>query len=246
MKNRTILLSAIVASTAGVQAATLATYIDGADYADSNTPAASSDAQITTSDMSFVGISGGFGGPVRNVFGDINVGGGVTTDYWYVVNANQDPNSDPGAGSALTTDYYGFTVTVDAANSIDATTLTFDWGIGSNDNALTGATFGQRVFASVDGGAFTSVGLTSITTDVPLDTWVDQTSVTIDLTSLANTADGGNIEFRIQQFTSETGGGVMAGYSNFQINGDIVATPEPSSAALLGLGSLALIMRRRK
>ncbi|MFC5050402.1 PEP-CTERM sorting domain-containing protein [Rubritalea spongiae] len=40
-------------------------------------------------------------------------------------------------------------------------------------------------------------------------------------------------------------GGTMTA-DNFQLVGSVVAVPEPSSTALLGLGGLALIMRRRK
>ncbi|NWK57130.1 PEP-CTERM sorting domain-containing protein [Verrucomicrobiaceae bacterium N1E253] len=235
------------AGASGVSATTtLATYIDGADYADTNTPAASSDASITASVMSFESLSGGFGGPVRDTFGDVPVGGAGDSSFWYIINANQDLSSDPGAASAVASDYFGFMVTVDAGSAINATALTFDWGIGNNDGTVTGAILGWRAFASVDGGAFTSVGTSEVTTDVVTKTWLGQTSANLDLAGLATTGDGGNIEIRIQQWTSSSSGGLHNSYQNLTIHGDIQAVPEPSSAALLGLGGLALIMRRRK
>ena len=46
--------------------------------------------------------------------------------------------------------------------------------------------------------------------------------------------------------SAESAGGTNFGIDNFQLNGTIDPVPEPSSAALLGLGGLALIFRRRK
>ena len=244
----TILQSIVLAAgTITSSAATLATYIDGASYPDTNTPAASSDANVTASNMSFVGLSGGFGGPVRDAFGSVPIGGAGDTSFWYVVNGQQDLAADPGAGGNPTGDYYGFTVTASAGNTLDLTSIAFDWGSGNNDGStLSGGTFGYRVFASVDGGAFTSVGSDSVTTDVASGAWVDHTSANIDLTGLAATVDGGNVEFRIQPITSSASPGVMNAFQQFNINGDVVAIPEPSSTALLGLGGLALMLRRRR
>jgi len=45
--------------------------------------------------------------------------------------------------------------------------------------------------------------------------------------------------------TDNTGAGAIT-IDNFEFSTDVVAVPEPSSTALLGLGGLALILRRRK
>ena len=249
MKTQTMtsVVAAALLAVPAAHAAQIALYIDGADYADSNTPAAASAAGVTASGMAYVGLSGGFGGPVRDQFGDINLGGNVPADdFWYVVNANQDLSSDPGEFSALTDDYFGFTLTADAGSQLDLNTLTFDWGFGSNDAALTGTTIGYRVFASVDGGSFVSLGVESFNGDVAIDTWVDGTAGNYDLNGLGLTTDGGSVEFRVQTFSTSSGGGVMQAFQNISVDGALVAVPEPSSTALIGLAGLGFILRRRR
>ena len=245
MKSSLITLSLFVAGASLSSAAVLSTYIDGPEYADTNTPAASSAAGVTASNMSFNSLSGGFGGPVRDVFGSVDLGGDgnvTTNDFWYIVNANQDLGSDPGAGSAVASDYWGFTLTADAGSSLDLTSLTFDYGVGHNDGGT--SDFGYRVFTKVDGGAFTSIATGGVASaSYTAGDWSGQASGNIDLTSLATTVDGGNVEFRIQMWSSSASGGAIQAFQNITTNGAVV--PEPSSIALLGLGGLALLRRRR-
>ena len=53
------------------------------------------------------------------------------------------------------------------------------------------------------------------------------------LTTLAGAREGGPDAYKYDQT-----------FSNFKIEGDVVATPEPSSFALVGVGALALLFFR--
>ena len=246
----TLSIIALIASPFSTTAATLAAYVDGPEYADTSTPPADSSGGITASNMAFVGLSGGFGGPVRNTFGTVDLGGDgnvTSNDFWYVSNAQADLASDPGPTNNPIDDYFGFTISAsDTLTSISLDSLTFDWGIGENSSSKTDANFGYRVFASIDGGAFNSIASGSVTTDINQGQWISLPSANIDLSGLPTTKNQGDIEFRIQTFSSSIDGGSINAFQNFAINGDVVAVPEPSSAALCGIGTLAFIMRRRK
>ncbi len=208
----------------GASADVLATYIDGLEYADApNTPPASVAADLSASLMSFEGLSGGLSGSVRDSFGVIFSG-----TYKLVSNAATDLASDPGSGAdGAANDYWGFTVTMGAGKQLDLSSLTFDWLIGMNNAtpALTGATFGYRVFASVNGGAFASIDLASVTTHVPQGPGIAQPSANIDLTSFA-TITGGSVEFRVVQFSSSNSSGAINAYDNIVLNGTISAAAD--------------------
>jgi hypothetical protein len=72
--------------------------------------------------------------------------------------------------------------------------------------------------------------------------------------TIADTSSMVGSNFALDTGTSYTGGesvransGLDSGWDqHFEANFDTVAVPEPSSTALLGLGGLALILRRRK
>jgi hypothetical protein len=74
-------------------------------------------------------------------------------------------------------------------------------------------------------------------TSVSLTTTVSPLSWSIDASTLAAT-EGEDLNLKI------TGSGAGVGIDNVSL--EVNAVPEPSSAALLGLGGLALILRRRK
>lgn len=99
----------------------------------------------------------------------------------------------------------------------DSLTYNLTLAIGhSTDQNLTGGTFGGDLTGSI------ALGANSAATH--LVTFNDLT-----------TGGDGTITFTY-------GGAVASGFSALELS----AVPEPSSAALLGLGSLALILRRRK
>jgi len=91
---------------------------------------------------------------------------------------------------------------------------------------------------------FAKTGLTAA--DFDLFTGTSETGVTS--TSNPDFVSGGNMQFVIGTFGA-TGAGTLqrrSDFDNMQIDVTFTPVPEPSSTALLGLGGLALILRRRK
>lgn len=127
---------------------------------------------------------------------------------------------------------FGITDNGDVSNNMDLTSLTFQAMRATTGTSVRGYT----IEVSVDGGTYSLLG---DDTDFTSNRNDGLESVTI---SLAGAAFQGasSVDFQV------TGNGGGMEYTNFAINGDIVAVPEPSSTALLGLGGLALFLRRRK
>ena len=125
-----------------------------------------------------------------------------------------------------------------AAQDLNLTefSLAVDPNNGPNFNGARDVT----LFVSIDGGEFTQFGdaITRSGNALNTNTYTDSVSVLL----------GQEVEFRAA--FSDRGGFSATNLQSFTRVGDIQisaeAVPEPSSAALLGLGGLALIMRRRK
>ncbi len=221
MKILAILTGLAVGITA-TQADVLVSYLETGGAIGANprdiVPAASSAPGLAASDMDIENYLADRD-LVRTSFGDVSFPAG--TGYWTTLKANDDFASDPGTTPDFSEGYFKFTLTANAGNMIDATSLAFDWGNGSNNGALTQETFGYRAYASVDGGAFTSVGSDSVTMNLADNTFIQNTSANIDLSGLATTADGGSIEIRILQFTSNGNTGTISDFQNIKLNGDI-------------------------
>ncbi|MGJ8673192.1 PEP-CTERM sorting domain-containing protein [Rubritalea sp.] len=124
------------------------------------------------------------------------------------------------AGDSMT-----FTLSAGSGYTLDLTNLTFD--LTANQGATA-----YHVDAYADGSLTAVELLASTTADGPFD---------LDLTGFASDVE--SIEFRINMDVFNSGNMQI---DNVIVNGDVVAVPEPSSASLLGLGGLALILRRRK
>ena len=109
----------------------------------------------------------------------------------------------------------------------------------NNGDTVSGAR-DVALFVSIDGGTFTQFGSAINNGNNNLTTNIFTDSVSV--------LSGQQVEFRAT-FSDRTGFQV-SNLQSFTRVGDLrisaEAVPEPSSAALLGLGGLALIMRRRK
>lgn len=239
MKN-TLALSLAILTTglSQAKAATLAYYVDGADYNDNAIPVVTVETGVTADNIAVVGLNGGASGNIRNSYGAVIPGNG----FWLMSSGGYGPSSD-NATNPPADDYHGYTLTADAGMSMNMSQLSFNWGFGHNNLPLNG-TYGFRVFASIDGGSWVDLGHTSVTTSAAQGVWVDQGVASIDLSSLSATADGGTVEIRVRPYTEANPGSVIA-FQNITLSGEVSAVPEPSSLAMLGLGGLVLLRRKR-
>ncbi len=138
--------------------------------------------------------------------------------------------------------YWTFTMTPTGGVSVDLTTMTLDAGIGLT---LNNSDWDYDVTWSVDNYA-TILG----TFDGPSgsNTTVTSNGLSVDLSSLASQTSAFLIRITPNRVSGTNGAlGQRAGWiDNVILNADVTSIPEPSSSALLGLGGIALILRRRK
>ena len=145
--------------------------------------------------------------------------------------------------------YFTFTVDPDAGFKLqDLTTLTFDYvRNGSNSNRSDNLE-GIAVRYSTDGSTFTTLGNTGTDLDGQ-ETYrtFEFENIGDDITnaSLAN-GESLTLRFYIYSVNSASTRGSTENLDNFTLNGEVAAIPEPASLALMGLGSLLLIPRRRR
>ena len=140
-------------------------------------------------------------------------------------------------------------ITVTAGSTVTLEDVTFDYFAidgGGNQNVTRRADFRVTLLnpsAVAVGGVF-SINDVSNSKDTTPGVG---TLVTATFTPVALTAPG---TYTLQIEAGEIGGvnetGNHAGIDNLSINGTVSVIPEPSSTALLSLGGLALILRRRK
>jgi hypothetical protein len=149
---------------------------------------------------------------------------------------------------------FTFTITIDDTVSVDLTGLSFldgiDSGAGSNDLfhgwelaiSNSGSANIQDVDRFWDNGVDSNPSSNSNNLTLSGLTGLTDTTVTFTLTSnLATGYDSGTDTY--------SGGGSGARHTildDITLTGAIAPVPEPSTTALLGLGGLALLRRRRK
>jgi len=151
-----------------------------------------------------------------------------------------------------TSDYFEFTVTPVSGFKLSLISLTF--GTAFYGNQVQSGEASYMVRSSLDGftnnigGPFT-VAYQRTTTPAehaappyPLPTFTDQT---VSLTPLLP-GDNQAVTFRIYIADTTTSVDRLTAIDNVQLNGELLAIPEPSGLALMGLTMVGLCNRRRR
>ena len=154
-----------------------------------------------------------------------------------------------GSGSLSTAisvdDYFSFIIDPDAPGAVmSLTSLDLNYGY-TRAGGFDGKTFTAELLTSIDGfTASDSVALQSVSTDPPTAT-PSYTSWSIDLSGPSFQNITTATEFRFYLYDDTSDSNTIHRLDDIVLNG-IVTVPEPSSTALVGLGGLALMLRRKR
>lgn len=240
----TLITTLMCASTAlTTHAATIVHFVDGtdADAAALTTNNAPANADYTVSSLAAVGFEGG-ASTTRTEFGaGNNIPGG--TGEWLFQRA-----SAVGGAASTASDYYGFTVTNNSGTGLTLDTFTFDAYSVTNDAGQSITAYFQ-LYYQIDGGGYTAIGTAQSTTSpngvtANVSEFSPLLNGTVDLSSIGSINDGSQVEFLLSVYDNSGSNAKASFIQNIQLT--TVTVPEPSSTALLGLGGLLLITRRRK
>ena len=155
-------------------------------------------------------------------------------------------------GTAIANDdYFSVTMGADSGYYMDLDSITLDYGYTNN-----AAPFGVKDLKAYVFSSFTGfVDASDILGDKFIQTTVADNSLqypggspslTVDLSAYSYVWSGGEIEFRIYLADTTSNNAYIHRIDNVTLNGVVAAVPEPSSTALLGLGGLALMLRRKR
>jgi hypothetical protein len=190
--------------------------------------AAQTSGLATGSNVAFGGFNGGTSSPAFS----------TSTDSIFVrYSATAGTNND--LAEALNNDSYATITIINNTGDVyglDELSFDFVWGPGGN-NSESGAMY---VMSNRSAYAVNNE-LLSIAKDATDDT---TSEVSADLSSLSSLGTGSSIEFRLYFSDNANNTSPIFRVDNVTVNG--TAVPEPSSTVLLGLGGLALILRRRR
>jgi len=140
---------------------------------------------------------------------------------------------------AFDDDTLTFTITPTGGDTLDLTSITFDLINRSGGAGILATVYSSVIDGTIDNVVTDQIG--NYTTGGGAGSWEP---VSFDLSS--HTGITGTTEFRIEFFTGGNDGAHYNDIDNIIINANIILVPEPSSTALLGLGGIALILRRRR
>jgi hypothetical protein len=196
---------------------------------------------------------------------------GFTPDdsLWVLPNSQYTPTATSATGAVARADYFTFTVTPQANVALNLSSLTFDVAVGSNTS-----TRGWALESNV-GAGYDTTGANILATAVIPTTAVQGTNlqwstitgpshvagtgsagvncdvygalVTIDVSGDSAFQDiTAPVSFQIYSYESSGSASRGVDYGNIAVNGTVVATPEPATMALLVLGGIGALIRRRK
>ena len=159
-------------------------------------------------------------------------------------------DTDSTLAAAITNgDYWEFTITVNAGFTMDLTQLSFDH-LTSGDGGVPGGTYPYTGNLSTFVNNFTAGDVLSTSTQT-LNAANGATSEllgsdAVDLSTYQNIT--GTTTFRVYAYddSPNTIDQPVLRLDNLLVTGTVTAVPEPTSNALLGLASLAMILRRRR
>lgn len=130
-----------------------------------------------------------------------------------------------------------------SGQDIDLTSVVFNMQSFSNTGAAKMNGSGQNY----DLRATLFQGAAQLDTQTLLARGADRDTFTADFTDLTDQVLLANQDYELELAIVNGASGNNVGINGFNIQGDLVAAiPEPASAALLGLGGLAFILRRRR
>jgi hypothetical protein len=155
------------------------------------------------------------------------------------VRYNATDGTDNNLVEALGNDAYAtITITNNTGDvyGLDELSFNFYWDSGGN-NSERGAMYVMSDRSAYENGN----ELLSFAKEATDDT---TSNVSADLSSLTSLGTGSSIEFRLYFSDNANNTSPIFRVDNVTVNG--TAVPEPSSTVLLGLGGLALILRRRR
>ncbi|MGJ8673459.1 PEP-CTERM sorting domain-containing protein [Rubritalea sp.] len=215
--------------------------------------AGTSSAAVVTLDLTANEATAGSAGLGQTFWDNFDLGGGLTADITIT-------GVSGSAGAALDTIAAGYGVSSTASNEGNrmgpGETITFTF----SDFSAPLASLEFIGFVSENNSGAWNIGATSSNNAVADTMLINGTSYAAGTFASAPTVTGMNFSSAVNGFVAQTlTSSVAANGSNaFEIGMstgtarlaglqfEAVAVPEPSSTALLGLGGLALILRRRK
>ena len=161
------------------------------------------------------------------------------------VNINYQLNPNAGSGRLFFTSTIEDLSLTTGVDSIDLTSFSILYDTrGNGGGNQTAGKNNIEIEVEIIGSISGSLGSNSVTQSEPGNT--AGLTYNIDLSSLASLDSSETYDVVFTVNVADSGGAHYGAIDNIVLEGDITLAPEPSSVALLGLGGLGLMLRRRR
>lgn len=238
------LISASLLAICTSQGAVIAYYVDGTDADGLALANLVTNPGVTVSALSAVGFTGGTS-ITRPDFGVATPAGptaGSSAGSEWLFARSKDTTGTGATVPGTAADYFGFTVTAGGTETLNLTTLRFDF-VAVVDAA--GTIEGKaQAFINVDGGGFNPIGSEFLATSTagsgPTHFFGTVTQASVDLSSITGAS---SVEIRIGLADNRDEDGKATFVQGIQLDANIV--PEPSTMIMGALGAALLLRRRR-